>query len=93
MAARKQPARKKVAKRKPSARKTAAKRELISPRGNKRYVRRDAKGRIKDSVDVGRSLSADRRRKAGIVVKAARATAATSAARPGLWALNWPGRH
>jgi hypothetical protein len=51
------------------ARKSAAKRELIAPRGNKRYVRRDAKGRIEESVDVGRSLSADRRRKAKSVVK------------------------
>ena len=34
------------------------------PRGNKRYVRRDPKGHIRESDDVGRSLSADRRRKA-----------------------------
>jgi hypothetical protein len=27
----------------------AAKRELIEPRGNKRYIRRDAKGRITES--------------------------------------------
>ena len=33
------------------------KRELIAPRGDKRYIRRDAKGRIKESDDVGRSLS------------------------------------
>ena len=42
----------------------AAKRELIAPRGDKRYIRRDAKGRIKESDDVSRSLSQDRRRKA-----------------------------
>jgi hypothetical protein len=60
----------KTAKRKSPKRKAAAKRELIAPRGDKRYVRRDAKGRIKESVDVGRSLSADRRRKAKTVVKA-----------------------
>lgn len=42
----------------------AAKRTTIAPRGDKRYIRRDAKGRIKESDDVGRSLSADRRRKA-----------------------------
>jgi hypothetical protein len=47
-----------------STKKSAAKRELIAPRGDKRYVRRDAKGRIKESDDVGRSLSQDRRRKA-----------------------------
>ena len=44
--------------------KQAAKRELIAPRGDKRYIRRDAKGRIKESDDVRRSLSQDRRRKA-----------------------------
>jgi hypothetical protein len=49
---------------KSGTRKAAAKRELIAPRGDKRYIRRDAKGRIKESDDVSRSLSADRRRKA-----------------------------
>jgi len=44
-------------------------RELIAPRGDKRYIRRDAKGRIKESDDVGRSLSQDRRKKAKTVVK------------------------
>jgi hypothetical protein len=47
-----------------STKKTAAKRKLIAPRGDKRYIRRDARGRIKESDDVGRSLSQDRRRKA-----------------------------
>jgi hypothetical protein len=45
-------------------RKKAAKRTLISPRGDKRYIRRDARGRIKESDDVSRSLSSDRRRNA-----------------------------
>jgi hypothetical protein len=45
-------------------RKKAAKRELISPRGDKRYVRRDTRGRINESDNVGRSLSGDRRRRA-----------------------------
>lgn len=45
-------------------RRSAAKRELISPRGDKRYVRRDSHGRIKESDDVSRSLSTDPRRKA-----------------------------
>jgi hypothetical protein len=55
-----------AAKKKSSTRrrKKAAKRELISPRSDKRYVRRDARGRIKESDDVGRSLSQDRRRRA-----------------------------
>jgi hypothetical protein len=47
----------------------STKRELIAPRGDKRYIRRDAKGRIKESEDVGRSLSQDRRRKAKKVAK------------------------
>ncbi len=38
-------------------------RETIAPKGDKRYVRRDAKGQFKDVVDVGRSLAADRRSK------------------------------
>lgn len=44
--------------------KRASNRELIAPRGDKRYIRRDAKGRIKESDDVSRSLSQDRRKKA-----------------------------
>jgi len=42
----------------------ASKRELINTGRDKRYVRRDAGGRFNESDDVGRSLSADRRRKA-----------------------------
>ena len=49
---------------KPAAKKRAAKRELISPRGDERFIRRDAAGRIKESDDVSRSLSQDRRKKA-----------------------------
>jgi hypothetical protein len=42
----------------------ARKRELIEPTpGDKRYVRRDAKGKFKDVVDVGKSLAADRKKK------------------------------
>lgn len=41
-----------------------AKRELIDTGNDKRFVRRDEKGRFKESVDVGRSLAADRRRDA-----------------------------
>ncbi len=51
-------------KKKKTAKRKTAKRELIAPRGDKRYIRRDAKGRIKESDDVGRSLSRDRRTKA-----------------------------
>ena len=42
----------------------ATKREQIAPKGDKRYVRRDDKGRFKESDDQGRSLSQDRRHKA-----------------------------
>jgi hypothetical protein len=45
------------------------KRELIKPKGDARYIRRDAKGRIKESDDVGKSLAADRRVKAKTVSK------------------------
>ncbi|HEX7709610.1 MAG TPA: hypothetical protein VF418_01605 [Sphingomonadaceae bacterium] len=47
-----------------------AKRELIDTGTDKRYVRRDDKGRFKESDDVGRSLAADRRTKAKTQVKA-----------------------
>lgn len=41
------------------------KRELIEPTaGDKRFVRRDEKGRFKEVADVGRSLSQDRQREA-----------------------------
>jgi hypothetical protein len=43
---------------------------VIEPRkGDKRYIRRDERGRIKESDDVGRSLAADRRVKAKTVAK------------------------
>jgi hypothetical protein len=44
-------------------------RELIDTGTDKRFVRRDEKGRFKESDDVGRSLAADRRRKAKTVAK------------------------
>ena len=36
-------------------------RELIDTGTDKRYVRRDAEGKFKEVVDVGRSLAADQR--------------------------------
>ena len=42
----------------------SAKRELINTGSDKRYVRRDPKGQFKESDDVSRSLSADRRKRA-----------------------------
>jgi hypothetical protein len=45
-----------------SEKKSISKRELIEPhKGDKRYVRRNEQGQFKSSVDVGRSLSADKR--------------------------------
>lgn len=64
MAAKKKTAKKKV------ARKSAAKRELINTGTNKLYVRRNARGTsFKEVDDVGRSLAADRRRKAKTIAK------------------------
>ena len=42
----------------------AKKRELINTGTDKRYVRRSKDGQFKESDDVGRSLSKDRRRTA-----------------------------
>ena len=53
-----------------AARKSAAKRKLIDTGTNKLYVRRNARGTsFKEVDDVGRSLSADRRRKAKTVAR------------------------
>ena len=48
---------------------TGNKRELISPNGDARYVRRDEHGRFKESDDVGRSQVQDRAKKAKTTVK------------------------
>ena len=61
--AKKKAAKKKVARKK-TARKSAARRELIDTGTNKLFVRRNARGTsFKEVEDVGRSLTADRRRK------------------------------
>jgi len=54
---------------KKSPRKKASKRELISPKGDARYVRRNATGEFNESDDVGRSQAVDRRKKAKRRVK------------------------
>lgn len=41
-----------------------SKRETIDTGTDKRYVRRDEEGKFKESDDVGRSLSADKKQKA-----------------------------
>ena len=43
---------------------TTSKRERIEPRGDVRFVRRDAKGRFAESDDAGRSLRQDTRQHA-----------------------------
>jgi hypothetical protein len=54
---------------KTGGRKKAAKRELINTGKDKRFVRRDTGGKFKESDDVGKSLTADRREKAKTKVK------------------------
>jgi hypothetical protein len=44
-------------------------REQIDTGSDKRYVRRSSAGRFKESDDLGRSLSSDRRKKAKRTVK------------------------
>ena len=49
---------------KKTRRKVSSKRELINTGTDKRFVRRGKGGQFKESDDVGKSLSADRRTKA-----------------------------
>ena len=42
----------------------AGKRELIAPKGDKRYTRRNSRGQFSEQDDVGRSLTRDRATKA-----------------------------
>ena len=53
-----------AAKAKRPRRKVSSRRELVNTGTDKRYVRRSKGGQFKESDDVGRSLSADRRRRA-----------------------------
>jgi len=46
-----------------------SKRKLISPNDDKRLIRRDDKGRIKESDDLGKSLAKDVKQKAKTTVK------------------------
>jgi hypothetical protein len=55
--------------RKSTTKRRAATRALINTGTDKRYVRRDAAGRFKESADVGRSLAVDRRTRARTRVK------------------------
>jgi hypothetical protein len=58
-----------ASRKKSAGRKKAAKRELIDTGTDKRYVRRDDRGRFDEVDDVGRSLAQDRRRHAKTVSK------------------------
>ena len=53
-----------AAKRTSGTKRASGKRTLIKPKGDARFVRRDAKGRIKESDDMGKSLTRDRVNKA-----------------------------
>lgn len=55
---------------KATRKRSTSKRELIDTGKNKMYAKRTAKGRFKEMDDVGRSLSADRRRTARKSTKA-----------------------
>jgi hypothetical protein len=57
-----------------------SKRELIDTGTDKRYVRRDEDGKFKESVDVGKSLAADRRTKAKKRLNQAKAIRAITSA-------------
>jgi hypothetical protein len=52
------------------AKRSTSKRELIDTGANKMYAKRDSQGRFKEMDDVGRSLSADRKRSANTDTRA-----------------------
>ena len=53
-----------------SAKRSSSKRDLVKSGSTKRYVKRTAKGKFKESDDVSRSLSADSRKSAKKATKA-----------------------
>jgi hypothetical protein len=57
------------ASKKSVTKKASGKRELIAPNNDKRYVRRDSKGRFSESDDQTKSLSQDVRKSAKKKVK------------------------
>ena len=46
-----------------------SKRTTIEPKGDKRFIRRDERGRIVESDDAGKSLARDRQQDAKTTVK------------------------
>jgi hypothetical protein len=54
----------------PRTKSKTRRRTVVKPhKGDRRYVRRNRRGQFKEEVNVGRSLAADRRRKARTKVK------------------------
>ncbi len=70
MAEKKTASKKTAAKKTPAKKAASGKRELIAPNGDKRYARREADGKFKESVEVGKSLSQDVKKKAKTTAKA-----------------------
>jgi len=60
---------KRAAVRKTAGRKRASRRELIDTGSDKRFTRRGAGGKFKESDEVGKSLPVDRRKRAKTKVK------------------------
>ena len=58
-----------AAKKTSTSKRGSGKRELINTGTDKRFVLRDGQGQFKESDDVGKSLSQDRKRKAQTKVK------------------------
>ena len=52
-----------------AAKRGSGKRTLIAPKGDKRYIKRNAKGQISESDDQGKSLSRDVKQRAKKTVK------------------------
>ena len=48
----------------PTKKKATSLRELLAPKGDKRFVRRKSDGKFGKTVSVGKSLAADKRTKA-----------------------------
>ena len=57
------------ASKKSATKKASGKREMVAPNNDKRYVRRDSKGRFSESDDQKKSLSQDVRKSAKKKVK------------------------
>jgi hypothetical protein len=54
---------------KASSKRSTNKRELVAPKGDKRYMKRNSNGQLKESDDQSRLLSRDRKKSAKTNVK------------------------